>query len=188
MSVASTKDTTPCMTHAAVFQHPMLEDVPLRLSSSDRRKLAALTRQAETLCLSCPLMAECLYSAVVAHDVAGHAGATSPHQRSRIRAILGVTVQPEDFGTVAGATSSTRQVDHAAILRLRAANPHESLEALAQRIGCSVSTVKRHLRDARHGKDTPTLTPVRPSMEQVARAWQVVTGRSANPTGRQSAA
>ena len=63
------------------------------------------------------------------------------------RARLGITVEPEDLDSFAG-VSSGRNFDHAEIHRLRQANPTQSLSAIAARVGCSVSTVKRHLRRA----------------------------------------
>ena len=54
----------------------------------------ALVGQAEQACLDCPLIARCLYAAVVEHDVAGYVGGTTPAERSRIRRALRITVRP----------------------------------------------------------------------------------------------
>ena len=74
------------------------------------------------------------------------AGTTEP-QRHEIRARLGVTVEPEELDSFAG-VSSGRSFDHEEIYRLRQANPTQPLSAIAARVGCSISTVKRHLRRA----------------------------------------
>ena len=62
-----------------------------------------------------------------------------------------------------------RTVDHDEVVRLRRAHPDESLERLARRLGCSLSTVKRHLRRERNqptsatagGRHHPTEAQVR---------------------------
>ena len=51
---------------------------------------------------ACPLMAHCLYEAVVRHDVAGYAAGTTAAQRVKIRALLGISVEPENLDTLAG--------------------------------------------------------------------------------------
>ena len=63
--------------------------------------------------------------------MAGVAGGTTAAQRTQIRRRLGITVDPEDFDTLAGVVGRNRQVDHDEVIRLRNANPHESLETLA---------------------------------------------------------
>jgi hypothetical protein len=159
---------TGCVELASLFQDPLLETPPSPHAAADvRHRYEQLARQAGRVCGACPVMVECLYRAVVEHDVAGFAGATTPRQRAEIRDRLRITVEPEDFDTLAGVTGRHRQIDHHEVVRLRNANPQESLEALAQRLGCSLSTVKRHLRAERRD---PSLTPARrpvPTAEQV---------------------
>jgi hypothetical protein len=141
---------TGCVQFSQLFQDPMIEEPPTAgASAAHRRRAAELEAQAANVCGACPLLSPCLYRAVVDHDVAGFVGGTTAKQRSQLRAQLGVTVQPEDLDTLAGVTRHHRQVDHAEVVRLRRANPNESLEQLAQRLGCSLSTVKRHLRTER---------------------------------------
>ena len=165
-----------CAELASVFQSPLLEE-PMSSDAtvSTRRQYQALVAQAERICLDCPLLARCLYAAVVEHDVAGYVGGTTPAERSRIRRALRVTVAPEDFDTLAGVTGGHRQVDHDEVVRLRNAHPDESLETLAHRLGCSLSTVKRHLRRERR---TPTVRrdePSKPSVPAVLAAAATVT-------------
>lgn len=109
-----------------------------------------LARKAADICHACPVMQQCLYDSVVKHDVAGFAAGTTQRQRLEIRNRLKIAVIPEDFDTLAGITARHRKVDHAEVVRLRQTNPHESLETLARRLGCSLSTVKRHLRRHRN--------------------------------------
>ena len=177
---------TGCVQFAQLFQDPMLEEPPnAGASASSRHRLAELERQATALCNACPLMSACLYVAVVRHDVAGFVAGTTKKQRAEMRARLAVTVEPEDFDTLAGVARHHRQVDHAEVVRLRHANPNESLEQLAQRLGCSLSTVKRHLRSERQAPAARTLPAGRrPSEAEVMAAYcEVTSGRHWLPDG-----
>ncbi len=166
------RPTTMCVATPEVFLNPLLEDsLPAGAGAEERRRHAQLVGKAEALCLGCPLMKDCLYDAVVRHDVNGFVAGTTQRQRQEIRQLLRITVEPEDFDTLAGVSARNRQVDHSEVLRLRNANPHESLEMIAQRLGCSLSTVKRHLRKARSETAQPTFTVVPPSREQVVQAY-----------------
>lgn len=128
------------------------------------------------ICHGCPLIAPCLYRAVVEHDVAGFAGGTTARQRSEIRGRLAIRVEPEDFDTLAGVTGRHRQIDHDEVVRLRNANPQESLEVLAHRLDCSLSTVKRHLRRERSNTSPTAEPPTTPTLAQVVAAAAEVTG------------
>ncbi len=166
-----------CVELASVFQHPLLEeplagDAPIAV----RRQYQALVAQAEQACLDCPLIESCLYAAVVEHDVAGYVGGTTPAERARIRRALQITVAAEDFDTLAGVTGGHRQVDHDEVVRLRHAHPDESLETIARRLGCSLSTVKRHLRRERRDPGVRREEPPKPSLSAVLAAAAAVTG------------
>ena len=165
-----------CAVLREVFQHPLREEPPTRAAlAAERRQHAELVAAASTACSGCPLVAPCLYRAVVEHDVAGFAGGTTARQRREIRRLLDVTVRPEDLDTLAGVVGG-RQVDHQEVLRLRAAHPDESLEVLAGRLGCSLSTVKRHLRRERTLPSRPGTGGVKPRLAQVLAAAAEVTG------------
>lgn len=170
-----------CVSAADIFQAPLLEEPTGATSTEQRRRQAVLQRQAEELCLDCPLMVDCLYRAVVKHEVAGYCAGTTQRQRAEMRQRLGIRVDPEDFDVWAGANSG-HQVNHEEVLRLRAANPTASLDSIAQRLGCSLSTVKRHLRKARRGETVgrpAKLKQVPPSVEQVMSAYaDVVVNRT----------
>ncbi|NNG19729.1 transcription factor WhiB [Naumannella sp. ID2617S] len=170
--------TQGCLENADLYQHPLLEEPPSASAPADqRRQHMMMTRKAENLCVECPIMTQCLYNAVVKYDVSGFVAGTTARQRSEIRARLGITVTPEDFDTLAGVTARHRQVDHDEVVRLRNANPHESLETLAHRLGCSLSTVKRHLR--RHRNEAAQQAPAEkkrvPTMAEVMTAYREVT-------------
>lgn len=176
------QDATPaCRGKEAIFLHPLIEDPSQARSLGQRREQQSLLRQAENTCMSCPLMQQCLYRAVVEHDVAGCVAGTTQRQRNEMRRQLRITVQPQDFDTMAGVLAPNRQVDHDEVVRLRTANPEASLESIAQRLGCSLSTVKRHLRRERNGEaaTAPEPTTVRPTMAEVMKVYAAVMARSA---------
>ena len=178
---------TGCVEFAELFQHPLLEEPPTASAPVDiRRRAAGLQREAESLCRVCPLMRQCLYSAVVRYDVAGYVAASTQKERTGMRAQLGVRVGPEEFDTLAGVTRQHRQVNHDEVIRLRRSNPQESLDQLAQRLGCSLSTVKRHLRHERRAPaDSEPGSSLLPTEQQVVAAHEQVT---ATPRASQRAA
>lgn len=148
---------TGCVQFADLFQDELLEEPPTSSApASVRHRYLGLTERAGEICSECPMMRSCLYDAVVRHDVTGYVAGTTQRHRAEIRRRLGVVVDPEDFDTLAGATARNRPVDHDEVLRLRRANPDETLESIAQRLGCSLSTVKRHLRRDRAERSTFT--------------------------------
>ncbi|MFT4215815.1 MAG: WhiB family transcriptional regulator [Micropruina sp.] len=169
-------DRAACIDNPALFQHELLEDPSLARGDSERqRQLTLLTGRARATCADCPLFESCLYDAVVSHDIAGFVAGTTQRQRSQIRANLGVTVEPDDFDTFAGVTRSGQLLNHDELLRMRRANPDESLVVLAMRLGCSVSTVKRHMRRAREATTTETkLAVAKPTIERVLAAFEVI--------------
>lgn len=161
-------NATSCVKFASLFQDPLLEDETSVETAADIRTQAALAARAAKLCGECPLRAQCLTNAVVSHDVAGFVAGTTETQRREIRARLGVTVEPEELDIFAG-VSSGRNFDHEEIHRLRQANPTQPLSAIAARVGCSVSTVKRHLRraESQGGMVKPISKTRKPSMREV---------------------
>jgi hypothetical protein len=175
-----TQAATGCVQFADLFQDRLLEEPPASSApAAVRHRYSELAERAGEICAECPMFRSCLYDAVVRHDVAGFVAGTTQRQRSDIRRRLGVVVDPEDFDTFAGATARNRPVDHEEVIRLRRANPDETLESIAQRLGCSLSTVKRHLRRERAARTTAgEVTPMRrslPTMSQVlATAAQVI--------------
>jgi hypothetical protein len=177
-----------CVELASVFQNPLLEEpLPSSTPAAVRRRYAALVHEAARACRSCPLIQDCLYAAVVEHDVAGYVGGTTPDQRARIRRALRISVQPEDLDTLAGVTGRHRQVDHDEVVRLRHAHPDESLETLARRLGCSLSTVKRHLRRERRTPSVRPAEPPKPTLSEVLAVAEKVTS-APPPTHRRNQA
>jgi AraC-like DNA-binding protein len=170
---ASAGSTRPaCAAVPERFLDPVLESEPNSSAPArTRRQYSALAAEATEVCASCPLLTACLYRAVVEYDVAGFVAGTTERQRAQIRARLGVEVEPEDFDTLAGVVGGQRTVDHDEVVRLRRAHPDESLERIARRLGCSLSTVKRHLRKERNQPSAAAATSrPRPTEAQVRRA------------------
>lgn len=169
-----------CVDAAAVFQHPLLEEPPRgAVSRGDRARHADLVGRARAICGDCPVRRQCLYTAVVEHDVAGYAAGTTARQRREIRRRLGVVVEPEDLDTLAGVVGGRRQIDHGEVVRLHRTHPDESLEQLAHRLGCSLSTIKRHLRRERQQPSVRPARTSRPVPAQVLQAAATVLGTAA---------
>lgn len=169
--------TTACVTYTNVFLHPLLDDGATPASRGERREQQMLRSQADRMCAGCPMLAQCLTDAVTRFDVAGQVGGTTKRQRQEIRSRLGVQVDQEDLDTFAGVNSG-RQFDRFEIHRMRVANPTYSLSVIAAKIGCSVSTVKRHLRRIEEESSAGRASrPQRPSSAEVlAVAQEVKTG------------
>ena len=138
-------EITPCVVYTNVFLHRLLDDGAAPTTRAERREQAMLRAQAASMCGTCPLLASCLTDAVTRFDVAGFVAGTTRRQRQEIRTRLGIEVSQEDLDAMAG-VSAGRQFDRHEIHRLRTANPNLPLSMIAAKIGCSVSTVKRHLR------------------------------------------
>jgi hypothetical protein len=166
------RDRPACADFPELFLDVALETEPVVSAPARvRRQYAALAAEATEICAACPLLTACLYRAVVDYDVAGFVAGTTQRQRGEIRARLGVVVEAEDFDSLAGVVGGQRTVDHDEVVRLRRAHPDESLERIARRLGCSLSTVKRHLRRERNEPPAAARrSATRPSETAVRRA------------------
>lgn len=161
-----------CAAYPELFLDPALETEPVPSAAARvRRQHAALASAATEVCASCPILTACLYRAVVEYDVAGFVAGTTERQRAAIRDQLGIEVEPEDLDNLAGVVGGQRTIDHDEVVRLRKAHPEESLERIARRLGCSLSTVKRHLRKERkQPSNTSLAVKPRPTHAAVRRA------------------
>jgi hypothetical protein len=165
-----------CTARSDIFQHRLMEDPPpTSATRRTRERYDQLVREAKSLCASCPMFTECLFNAVAQHDVSGFVAGTTAAQRRSMRNLLDVEVQADDFDQLAGARGTRRPVSHEEVLRLRTQHPNDSLESLAMRLGCSLSTVKRHLRRARRGQSPASKAPrPRPEVSAVLDAFDAV--------------
>lgn len=153
-------DVPPCAARPEMYLHELLDTPPVQSKVAkavwaDYRERLAAVREA---CAGCPLFVDCLYRAVVQVDVSGYAGCTTTRERRQIRRLLGISIPTEDFDAVAGVRTEGKPIDHETVLATRAAFPADSLESIAERLGCSLSTVKRHLRRARQDERAPKRT------------------------------
>ncbi len=97
-----------------------------------------------------------------------------PEGAPQIRKLIGVKVEAEDFDAspvhaAAGSRSTTTTYSGCA-----AQHPDESLEQIASRLGCSLSTVKRHLRRAGRRRQVRRRAPLPPT----CRRWTKCSKRS----------
>lgn len=170
---------TACATDIDLYLHPLLDEPPVRSTVTQQtwQEYEALVARARVACSRCRLLADCLYKAVAQTDVSGYVGCTTPKERSRIRKVLEIKIETEDFDSFAGARGTRQPVAHDDVVRMRAQHPDDSLEQIASRLDCSLSTVKRHLRRARRGagdssdsgaaNEPPTMDEVFEAFEQV---------------------
>jgi hypothetical protein len=146
--------TTPACTFAPeVFQDENLHNPPSRheVSAAAWHQMAATRASAHRTCAGCPLMVDCLYRAVVEVDVSGFVACTSETDRLKMRAELGIQVAPPAF-PFGGARVGGGPLSHDAVMSMRHAYPKDTCGQLAERLDCSTSTIKRHMRRAREMK------------------------------------
>lgn len=112
-------------------------------------------------------MDACLYRAVVEVDVAGYVACTTEADRRTIRRDLGIEVQL-DVSAYGTARVGGGPVDHAEVIAARKAHPEDTCRQLAERLSCSTSTIKRHLRQEREGRGRSAVaTLTKPSVADV---------------------
>lgn len=180
--MTSTPETSvpACAVLTHVYQHPLLEEEISPATAEQRRLRSMLASRATATCMDCPLFEDCLRTAVTEHDVAGFVAGTTSRQRAQMRRMLGVSVAPDDMDALVGTIGSGRQIRTCDVVMLRRSHPDESLDFIAQRLGCSLSTVKRHLRRARAEQaeaagDGPRV-PQGPDCPALITAFESVTG------------
>lgn len=163
----------PCAMAPEMYQDEILLSPPSRrdVSADEWRDYLAKRATAHRRCAGCDVFDACLYRAVVDVDVAGFLACTSEAERRRLRRDLGIEVQV-DTSTYGTARVGGGPVDHEAVLGARKAHPDDTCRQLAERLGCSTSTVKRHLRQEREGRgSTAVATIEKPSMGEVLDAF-----------------
>jgi len=143
----------PCAREPEVYQDEHLHSTPRRdtMSAVEWRAFESLRAEAHRQCAACPMLIDCLYRAVVEVDVSGYAACTTERDRARIRRELGIVLHPTASAVFGAPRVGAGPVDHEAVLQMRTAHPKDTCQQLAERLGCSTSTVKRHLRRARQG-------------------------------------
>ncbi len=163
----------PCATAPEMYQDEILLSPPSRreVSAEQWRDYQAKRASAHRRCAGCEVFDACLYRAVVDVDVSGFLACTGEAERRRMRRELGIEVQIDSspYGT---ARVGGGPVDHAEVVGARKAHPDDTCRQLAERLGCSTSTIKRHLRQEREGTAAAAVATIeKPTMGQVLDAF-----------------
>jgi hypothetical protein len=161
MTVTTDASTPPCASVPEVYQDEALHQPPARaeLSLAEWEQLNLKRATAHRRCAGCPMMVDCLYRAVVEVDVSGYVACTTEDDRAQIRRQLGIEIQQSTAAPYGAARVGGGPVSHEAVMTARHAYPKDTCHQLAERLECSTSTVKRHLRREREQQ----LNPVAPT-------------------------
>lgn len=171
MTILEQTYVPPCAHAPEVYLDERLQSPPTRTTAT-RAEWDHFDRQradAHRNCAGCPFLVDCLYRAVVEVDVFGFAACTTEAERLSIRRKLGIEIIPPNAGPLAAPRTGSGPIDHEAVLMARNAHPHDTCIQLAQRLDCSTSTVKRHLRRARESQAPETNQVIRrtPTVDEV---------------------
>lgn len=144
----------PCAVATDVYHDEYLHTPPARheISAAEWNQLTATRAAAHRQCAGCPLMISCLYRAVVEVDVSGFVACTTQDDRVMIRQHLGIEIQQPSMTPFGAPRVGGGPVSHEAVMTIRHAYPKDTCQQLAERLECSTSTVKRHLRREREMK------------------------------------
>ena len=170
MTIAEDTRVPPCAEKPEAYLDERFQSPTVRtdVTLAEWEDLKQQRADVHRYCAGCPLLVDCLYRAVVEVDIYGYAACTTEADRRLIRRKLGIEIfQPSDSPFSAPRTGAG-PIDHESVLALRQAYPTETCIQLAQRLGCSASTVKRHLRRARETQER--LAPMQrrtPTVEEV---------------------
>lgn len=177
MTIVSDTILPPCAEAPEAYLDEALQATSITtMSTAERAKLTAIHRQ----CAACPLMVDCLYRAVVEVDVSGYAACTTESERAIIRERLGIEVVRSTLTPFGAPRVGGGPVSHEAVLTSRQAYPKDTCQQLAERLGCSTSTVKRHLRREREqraseaSRPDPTIEERRPTIDEVLDAFDAL--------------
>ena len=154
MTIVIDVTTPPCAMEPDVFHDEHLHNPPARheVSAAEWRQLTAKRAAAHRQCAGCPLMITCLYRAVVEVDVSGFVACTTEDDRLTIRRHLGIEIQQPSMTPFGAPRVGGGPVSHEAVMTIRHAYPKDTCQQLAERLECSTSTIKRHLRRERDRK------------------------------------
>jgi hypothetical protein len=173
MTIVDDTRMPPCAHEPEVYHDEQLQSPPARTDITDAEweTLTVKRATAHRQCAGCPLMVECLYRAVVEVDVSGYVACTTETDRQLIRRQLGIEISQPSLAPYGAARVGGGPVSHEAVMTVRQAYPKDTCHQLAERLGCSTSTIKRHLRRAReHQRDealTPPTAPHLPTVDAV---------------------
>ncbi len=141
----------PCTSVPEVYQDEQLHSPPSRtdITATEWEQLTVKRASAHRQCAGCPQLVDCLYRAVVEVDVSGFVACTTESDRQSIRRQLGIQIDQAGTTTFGAPRVGGGPVSHEAVMAARLAHPKDTCNQLAERLSCSTSTIKRHLRRAR---------------------------------------
>ncbi|MCW2771382.1 MAG: transcription factor WhiB [Aeromicrobium sp.] len=158
MTILVESANPPCATATEVYHDEQLHSPPSRtdITAAEWEQLSVKRATAHRQCAGCPLMVDCLYRAVVEVDVSGFVACTTESDRAFIRRQLGIEIEQAGTTPYGAPRVGGGPVSHEAVMTARSAYPKDTCHQLAERLGCSTSTIKRHLRRAREAKRDET--------------------------------
>ena len=175
MTIAMEAAAPPCAHQPELFEEVAAVAADTGSTLAPARELIAVARRS---CAGCPMLVDCLYRAVVEVDVSGFVACTTEADRAAIRESLGIEVVQSTLAPFGSARLGGGPVSHEAVVAARQAHPNDTCQQLAERLGCSTSTVKRHLRRAREAAhEAERAEPVQrriPSVEEVLDAFDAL--------------
>ena len=126
-----------------------------------------------------PLLIECLYRAVVEVDVSGYVACTTEAERVLIRERLGIEITQSTLTPYGAPRVGGGPVSHESVLTARQAYPKDTCQQLAERLGCSTSTIKRPLRRDREQRAAQAalpdvITKHQPTIDEVLDAFDAL--------------
>ena len=89
----------------------------------------------------------------------GYVACTTEAERVLIREQLGIEVVRSTLTPYGAPRIGGGPVSHEAVLTSRQAFPKDTCQQLAERLGCSTSTIKRHLRRERQQREAEAERP-----------------------------
>ena len=152
MTIVNDATMPPCTVSTDVYHDEYLHNPPARheVSAAVWNQLIAKRAAAHRQCAGCPLMIDCLYRAVVEVDVSGFVACTTEDERHTIRRRLGIEIHQSSMTPFGAPRVGGGPVSHEAVMTARHAYPKDTCQQLAERLECSTSTIKRHLRRERN--------------------------------------
>ena len=175
MTIVDDTILPPCAQSPEAYLDESLQASVSTLNAAEREQLNATKAALHRQCAGCPLLVDCLYRAVVMVDVSGYAACTTESERALIRERLNIEVVRSTLTPYGAPRVGGGPVSHEAVLTSRQAYPKDTCQQLAERLGCSTSTIKRHLRRDREQRAADVIPEAAeqhlPTIDQVLDAF-----------------
>lgn len=139
-------DETWCQANRAIYLTLLASPPPSNASAQRHDDYERYTDMARDWCASrCPQFAQCLHAALSGPGVDGFVAGTTETERNRLRETVGIEAMEMNMDHAAGVKQTkgcTFDID--ATAAAIAAHPDDSNAAIAQRLGVTAVTVRRH--------------------------------------------